>query len=225
METAALGFASFIVGSAVPLESYFVVPSPVWVRLVRERRDLQRARGRPVARAPRALGGVWPALGSALLLWLLPPVALYIHLTVLVRLQGPNVGSARFTRAWLLPRPWWSTLLSSLISRPWWVLSPDPGMGRRSSWPQPCTSPRSQLCNTSTTHSPATLVCRWRSTNPSATTFSPCPRAPTRHRVRRVLASILDLTPILVVVGAGVGIAIHTSKFVCKPGRCGSVAS
>jgi hypothetical protein len=112
LETAALGVASFLF-LWVPFFPPVFVPSPVWVRLVRERRDLNRARllsdglsqGLPSRR-------VWPALGSGILLWLVPPVPLAIHLTHLMRLQSPGVGSARRTRAWLVPLTTAVTLLA-----------------------------------------------------------------------------------------------------------------
>lgn len=103
LETAALGVASFLL-LFVPFFPPVYLPSPVWIRLVRERRGLDRARlladglsqGLPSRR-------LWPALGSGILLWLVPPVPLAIHLTHLMRLQPPGVGSARRTRAWLVP--------------------------------------------------------------------------------------------------------------------------
>ena len=103
VETAGLGLASYFI-----FWSTFIgmplVPSPVWVRLVRERRDLERARHHVVGASTRLPSRrVWPALGSAMLLWLVPPVPLAIHLTRLAGLQPPGVGSARRTRAWLVP--------------------------------------------------------------------------------------------------------------------------
>jgi hypothetical protein len=46
-----------------------------------------------------------------MLLWLVPPVPLAIHLTHLMRLQPLGVGSARRTRAWLVPLTTAVTLL------------------------------------------------------------------------------------------------------------------
>jgi hypothetical protein len=71
---------------------FLPLPSPPWVRLVRERRTLDRA-------SP----GLWPAVGSAVLLWLIPPLPVAIQLTRLARLQPSGVGSARRTRWWLVP--------------------------------------------------------------------------------------------------------------------------
>ncbi|MGE2817954.1 RDD family protein [Mycobacterium heidelbergense] len=104
LETAALGFISFLFLWAYPLTANFVVPSPIWVRLVRERREWERALHSSPSfwhRHPRA--HLWPALGSALLLSIVPPIALAVHLTHLARIQPPGVGSARRTRAWLVP--------------------------------------------------------------------------------------------------------------------------
>jgi hypothetical protein len=115
LETASLGFASFLFLWAVPIQIGFVVPSPVWVRLVRERRNLERALNLSVGmwqRLPRA--DVWLALGSAILLWVVPPLPLAIHLTKLSRMQPPGVGSARRTRAWLVPLATVVTVLAAL---------------------------------------------------------------------------------------------------------------
>jgi hypothetical protein len=46
------------------------------------------------------------------LLWLVPPVPLAVHLTHLMRLQPLGVGSARRTRAWLVPLTTAVTLLT-----------------------------------------------------------------------------------------------------------------
>ncbi len=84
---------------------WWFFPSPVWVRLVRERRDLlraqQRSRGR-MRRRLRGWGGLAPAIGSAILLVLLPPVPVTIHLWKLARLQRPG-GSAKRTMWWATP--------------------------------------------------------------------------------------------------------------------------
>jgi uncharacterized RDD family membrane protein YckC len=104
LETASLGFASTLFCWALPLNVHAVLPSPVWVRLVRERRDFERALAMSAGRSRRLpSASVWPAVGSAILLWLIPPVPLAIHLTHLARMQPPGIGSARRTRAWLVP--------------------------------------------------------------------------------------------------------------------------
>jgi hypothetical protein len=104
LETASLGFASTVFCRAFPLHANFVLPSPVWVRLVRERRDFERALAMSAGHSRRLpSASVWPAVGSAILLWLIPPVPLAIHLTHLARMQPPGIGSARRTRAWLVP--------------------------------------------------------------------------------------------------------------------------
>jgi RDD family len=129
LETASLGFASFLFLWALPINANFVVPSPVWVRLVHERRELERALNPSVGiwrRLPRA--DVWPALGSAILLWVVPPLPLAIHLTHLARMQPPGVGSARRTRAWLVPLAAVVTVLVALaqihvISMAWLAVS------------------------------------------------------------------------------------------------------
>lgn len=98
VETATFG------GLLAILPSPFSVPSPVWVRLVRERRALESARllaaGAP-RRRPNA--SAWPALGSAVLLSLFPPLPVAVHLTRLARLQPPGVGAARRVRARIVP--------------------------------------------------------------------------------------------------------------------------
>jgi len=97
IETAAIG-ALFLPGFL----SWLALP--MWVRLVRERRDLDRASVRAWGRPGRLpSGSVWPALGSAVLLVLVPPLPVALHLTRLAHLQPPGVGSARRTRAWLVP--------------------------------------------------------------------------------------------------------------------------
>ncbi|MEV3903199.1 RDD family protein [Mycobacterium sp. NPDC050551] len=94
LETAGLGLVSFIVLCVLaPLPLVFIGPSPVWMRLVREHMQVVKPDG----------AGWWPALGFSLLLWVVPPVPLAVHLTRLARLQGPAGGSARRTRAWLVP--------------------------------------------------------------------------------------------------------------------------
>jgi hypothetical protein len=101
LETASIGTFSWL---AFPYLQVVGLPSPVWIRLVRERRDLERAQRRAwgtVGHLPS--GRVWPALASAVLLWPIAPVPVAIHLTKLKRLQPPGVGSARRTRAWLVP--------------------------------------------------------------------------------------------------------------------------
>ena len=81
-----------------------VLPSPMWVRLVRQRRDLERAWLRAQGRTRRLpSGSLWPALGSAALLPLFPPLLVTWQLIRLVRLQLRGVGSARRTLAWLGP--------------------------------------------------------------------------------------------------------------------------
>ena len=72
LETAALGFTSAVWCFAFPLNAYFVLPSPVWVRLVRERRAFERALLSPGNRRRLPSASVWPAVGAALLLWLIP---------------------------------------------------------------------------------------------------------------------------------------------------------
>jgi hypothetical protein len=91
-------------GAVFWLPTVLFLPLLPWVRLVRERRDLDRAYQRALGSRGRLPSPrVWTALGSAVLLWLLPPIAVAIHLTRLMRLQPPGVGSARRTRAWLVP--------------------------------------------------------------------------------------------------------------------------
>ena len=105
VETASLGFASTAYCLMVLVNAPFVaLPSPVWVRLVRERRDFERALMVSTGRSQRLpSASVWPAVGSAILLWLIPPVPVAIDLTHLARMQPPGIGSARRTRAWLVP--------------------------------------------------------------------------------------------------------------------------
>jgi RDD family len=104
VETASLGLVSSLLLWGLPLNAHFVVPSPVWVRLVCERREFERAL-RPSTgiwkRLPRV--DLWLALGSAILLWVVPPIPLAVHLTRLSRMQPTGVGSARRTRSWLVP--------------------------------------------------------------------------------------------------------------------------
>ncbi len=98
VETAGLGVVTNYL-----LCSGFLVPSPIWIRLVRERRDLEMAK-RPDGAAPQRRSSLpWPAVGSAMLMWLLPVIPVYIHLTRLIRLQPKGIGTARRTRAWLVP--------------------------------------------------------------------------------------------------------------------------
>ena len=98
VETAALGALLLV----PPLFLY--CPSVVWVRLVRERRDLERAARRTWGVNGRLPSNrIWPALGSTMLFGLIPAVPVAIHLTKLKRLQEPGVGSAGRTRAWLVP--------------------------------------------------------------------------------------------------------------------------
>jgi hypothetical protein len=101
VETASLGALS----NMLTFLLFFIgLPSPVWVRLIRERRDLERAQRRAYGTSGRLPSRrVWPAIGSAMLLWPIPPVPVAIHLTRLIRLVPPDVGSARRTRAWLVP--------------------------------------------------------------------------------------------------------------------------
>ena len=104
IETASLGLVSSVLLWGLPLNKHFVVPSPVWVRLVCERREFERALKPSTGRwqrVPRA--DVWLALGSAILLWVVPPIPLAVHLTRLSRMQPAGVGSARRTRSWLVP--------------------------------------------------------------------------------------------------------------------------
>jgi hypothetical protein len=104
LETASFSIYNFTILTFFPLLFPFFLPWPVWVRLVRERRDLEPA-FRRIQVFPRGLPSrrVWPAVGSALLFSVLPPLPLAVHLTRLVRLQPPGTGSARRTRAWVVP--------------------------------------------------------------------------------------------------------------------------
>ena len=152
-------------------------------------------------------------------------VALYIHLTALVRLQGSNVGSARLTRAWLVPL---AAVVNVVVlvditpavrefTGPWYGFS---------------------IILTSAMYSAAFAAVQHEHNalarevgvplafdEPQRADVLAMPKSAYIPWGRRVLASILDLTPILVVVGAGLGIAIRTSEFVCEAGSCESVAS
>ncbi|MCP3811154.1 RDD family protein, partial [Mycobacteriaceae bacterium Msp059] len=102
LETAALGGAA-----ALLLWLPFIPPWFGWMRLVRQRRELQ-------GRTSEA----WPAVASAVFLALVPPIPLYFHLTGLSRLQ-PAGGSARRTRDWLVPL---STVVTAVIVVDWFYL-------------------------------------------------------------------------------------------------------
>jgi hypothetical protein len=77
----------------------------IWIRLVRERRDLIWAQRRERGRAPRRprRRGLFPALGSGILLVTIPPLPIALHFRQLVRLQDRRAGSARRSALWTLP--------------------------------------------------------------------------------------------------------------------------
>ena len=209
LETASLGFVSALFCWAFPLNLHVVLPSPVWVRLVRERRDFERAltlsagRGR---RLPSA--SVWPAVGSAILLWLIPPVPLAIHLTHLARMQPPGIGSARRTRAWLVPL---ATVVLALF-----VLSEIPAI--RSAW---SFVPAHLIAFVVFT---AAFACVQREHNVLAehiavplptddpTPAGALPRTAYTSWTRRVAAALIDGIPILVLLLIGEGPFFITSN-------------
>jgi hypothetical protein len=198
VETAALGLAWFwCLG--------YVLPSLVWVRLVRERRDLERARHHVVGASTRLPSPqVWSALGSAMLLSLVPPVPLAIHLTRLARLQPLGVGSARRTRAWLVPLAAAATVLeiSSIVTH---------FGGSWSSGVSASFIPAGAMfavAFAAVQHEHNALVQRVGVPLP----FDEPELAAVGVLPRRVLAAIVDAIPILVFGTVGFGVAVATSE-------------
>ena len=67
LETASLGYASAVFCLFFLVNAHVVLPSPVWVRLVRERRDFERALALSAGGSQRlSSASIWPAVGSAL---------------------------------------------------------------------------------------------------------------------------------------------------------------
>jgi hypothetical protein len=101
LETASLAgiFAIFAIFAI------FLLPSPIWVRLVRERRDLIWGQKRTQGQSPRGLraGGLWPALGSAILLVIVPPLPIALHLRQLGRLRTSSARRPGSTPWWTVP--------------------------------------------------------------------------------------------------------------------------
>lgn len=223
VETSALGLASFWFLWLVPIvlsSGFFfpvVVPSPVWVRLVRERRDIERASRRP-KRLPSPR--VWPAVGSALLLWVVPPIPIAIHLTRLARLQPPCVGSARRTRAWLVPLSAAATVFVVLDMLNFWT----GGLAVVASVTFAATFAAIQ-------HEHNALAVQVGAPRqfdePEVAAVAALPREAYTSWTRRVLAAIFDAIPIMVLGGLAVVVAVFTDVYICDQagGWCGQVVS
>lgn len=114
IETSVRGLATFLVFLVVLTDLPFFIPSPIWGRLVRERREMEQSVG-----GQRC--SQWPALLSSVVFWVLPSLALWVHLTRLARLQPSGFGPVKRARAWLVPLTAVGTLV--IAADVFWVYS------------------------------------------------------------------------------------------------------